>query len=444
MNHQQIRQSFLDFFQSKSHQIVSSAPVVPQGDSSLIFTNAGMNQFKDIFLGSRKDYPSRVANTQKCIRVSGKHNDLEEVGVDTYHHTFFEMLGNWSFGDYYKKEAIEWAWELLTKEWKLPIDKLYITVYQTDDKTAELWAEIPDLAKNRILRFGEKDNFWEMGDTGPCGPCSEIHMDLGDEACDYQGSSEHICEVNGDCSRYMEIWNLVFIQYNRNLQGQLEDLVNKHVDTGMGFERICSILQNKKSNYDTDIFTPIIDEISRISGKKYRKNTEQIAMRVIADHLRAVAFSIADGVVPSNEGRGYVIRRILRRAYRYGRNLDLKGPFIYRLVPVLVREMGDYFTELKQKEDYLIKLIETEEKAFHKTLDKGLNLLEQFIAKIKQAKKNNLSGKDAFVLYDTYGFPFDLTQLILKEQGLKADENSFHREMEKQKKIAVAKQMIKR
>ena len=345
MTSNEIRQSFLDFFKSKGHSIVPSAPVIPHGDPTLLFTNAGMNQFKDVFLGiGTRDY-TRAADTQKCIRVSGKHNDLEEVGIDTYHHTFFEMLGNWSFGDYYKNEAIEWAWELLTKVWNLDPNRLHATVYRTDDEAYSIWEKF--LPKSRIHRFDEKDNFWEMGDTGPCGPCSEIHYD---RTPDLSGGNL----VNAGSSDVIEIWNLVFIQYNRKSNGELEPLSAKHVDTGMGFERICSVIQNKNSNYDSDVFTPIIEKISELTNKEYDSKLDSpisIAMRVIADHIRTLSFAIADGAMPGNEGRGYVLRRILRRALRFAKNLGISEPIIYKLVPTLVEKYKDVFPELNKNQE---------------------------------------------------------------------------------------------
>jgi alanyl-tRNA synthetase len=357
MNSNEVRDSFVKFFEKHGHRAVPSAPVVPYDDPTLLFTNAGMNQFKDVFLGKGKRDYTRAVDYQKCIRVSGKHNDLEEVGHDTYHHTFFEMLGNWSFGDYYKKEAIEWAWELLTGEWKLPKDKLYATVFETDDEAAELWARVTDIVPSRVLRFGSKDNFWEMGETGPCGPCSEIHIDLGEGIC--QKKHQHGVNVSG-CSRFIELWNLVFIQYNRDESGDLQPLPSKHVDTGMGFERVVSVLQGKRSNYDTDVFTPIISEIARLTGKTYEGEGNQIAMRVIADHVRALTFAIADNANPSNEGRGYVLRRILRRASRYARNLNAREPFIYKLVDVLVANMGNAYPEIASSKVRIKEVIKSE------------------------------------------------------------------------------------
>ncbi|MEN3039468.1 MAG: alanine--tRNA ligase, partial [Candidatus Kryptonium sp.] len=344
MKAKEIRTSFVKFFEKRGHTFVPSSPVIPFDDPTLLFTNAGMNQFKDVFLGTGTRPYKRAVNYQKCIRVSGKHNDLEEVGKDTYHHTFFEMLGNWSFGDYYKEEAILWAWELLTKEWDLPKDRLYATVFKDDDEAEELWKKVTDIPPSRILRFDEKSNFWEMGDTGPCGPCSEIHIDLGEGVC----NKNHKCGVNVDgCLRFRELWNLVFIQFNRNEKGELEPLPAKHVDTGMGLERIVAVLQGTNSNYDTDLFQPLIEEISKLTGKEYFGDKYQIAMRVIADHIRMLTFAITDGAVPSNEGRGYVLRRILRRASRYARNLDMHEPFIYKLVDKVVEIMAEAYPEIE-------------------------------------------------------------------------------------------------
>jgi alanyl-tRNA synthetase len=350
MKADEIRQGFLDFFSRHRHRIVQSSPVVPHGDPTLLFTNAGMNQFKDVFLGVGSREYVRAADTQKCIRVSGKHNDLEEVGRDTYHHTFFEMLGNWSFGDYYKKEAIGWAWELLTGVWGLEKKRLYATVFETDDEAVTLWKSETDIDPSHILRFGKKDNFWEMGDTGPCGPCSEIHIDL---TPDYSGGKL----VNAGDSRVMEIWNLVFIQNNRNQSGELEDLPAKHVDTGMGFERICAVLQGKKSNYDTDVFMPIIDAIAKASGRPYEGEAQQVAMRVIADHIRMLSFAIADGALPGNEGRGYVLRRILRRAARFARKLEMHEPFIFSIADAVADTMGHVFPELNTQRAHIKRVI---------------------------------------------------------------------------------------
>ena len=428
MTSNEIRQSFLDFFKSKDHRILDIFPVIPHNDPTLLFINAGMNQFKDVFLGTgSRDY-KRAANTQKCIRVSGKHNDLEEVGVDTYHHTLFEMLGNWSFGDYYKKEAIDWAWELLTKVWKLDPTRLYATVYRTDDEAFEIWRKyLPD---DHIQRFDEKDNFWEMGPTGPCGPCSEVHYD---RTPDKSG----VKLVNAGSPEVIEIWNLVFIQFNRKENGELEPLADKFVDTGMGFERICSILQGVKSNYDTDIFMPILKEIENLSKIKYGASLESktdIAMRVIADHLRALAFAISDGTLPGNEGRNYVLRRILRRALRYARELGFNTPVIYKLVPVLVETMGDYFKELKQNQSIIERVILNEEENFLQTMERGLDRIGEIINNNSTSNSNKtISGSEAFLLYDTFGFPLDLTELIAREHGMTVDIAGFDLKMQEQK-----------
>jgi alanyl-tRNA synthetase len=425
MTSSEIRQQFLDFFKSKEHRIVSSSPVVPFDDPTLLFTNAGMNQFKDVFLGSGEREYKRAADTQKCIRVSGKHNDLEEVGHDTYHHTFFEMLGNWSFGDYYKPEAIEWAWELLTDVWKMPKERLWATVYRTDNEALELWKTKTDINPTHILLFDEKDNFWEMGETGPCGPCSEIHINLSD---DYDNPKY----VNAGVPECMEIWNLVFIQYNRDGEGKLHDLPTKNVDTGMGFERVCAVMQKKSSNYDTDVFTPLINAVSKMSGVKYDKEIEKIPMRVISDHIRTLTFAIADGAVPGNDGRGYVIRRILRRAARYGRKLNLNKPFLFELVQILVDTMGSIFPEIVEKQGYIEKVIKAEEESFNATLDRGIELFEELIKSLMHTDNKVIPGKDVFFLYDTYGFPVDLTNVMAKEHGLSIDEDGFSKLMELQ------------
>jgi alanyl-tRNA synthetase len=434
---QQIRQEFLDFFKAHGHAIVPSASLIPHNDPTLIFTNAGMNQFKDVFLGVGTRPYNRAADSQKVIRVSGKHNDLEEVGRDTYHHTFFEMLGNWSFGDYYKKEAIQWAWELLTERWGLPKDKLYATIYKTDDEAGRLWAECTDINPEHIRRFGEKDNFWEMGETGPCGPCSEIHIDLGPERCDKKHLPGHVCAVNAGCARYIELWNLVFIQYNRKSDGSLEDLPAKHVDTGMGFERIVSVLQGKTSNYDTDIFTPLIAAVEALSGRSY-VDENQVAMRVIVDHLRSLSFAVADGALPSNEGRGYVLRRILRRAARFGRTIGFKEPFMWKLVPCLAEVMGDAYPEIRERMDHVQQVLRAEEEGFGRTLDVGIALFEDEARELKRKGETVLSGDKAFQLYDTYGFPLDLTQLMAEEQGLTVDTEGFERDMAAQRERARA------
>lgn len=421
----EIRQSFFDFFAGKEHTIVPSAPVVLPADPTLLFTNAGMNPFKDIFLGLRESPNPRVANTQKCIRVSGKHNDLEEVGIDTYHHTFFEMLGNWSFGDYYKREAIAWAWELLTAVWGLPKERLWATVYRTDDEAFRLWTEVTDIAPDRVLRFDEKDNFWEMGDTGPCGPCSEIHIDLTADGCGPE-------LVNAGSPEVIELWNLVFIQHNRQPDGTLEDLPLKHVDTGMGFERVAAVLQGKKSNYDSDIFTPFIDKLKALSGREY-EGADAIAMRVIADHVRTLAVAIADGVLPSNEGRGYVLRRLLRRAVRYGRNLGFRQPFLAECFPVVVATLGGVFPEIENQRESIVRALQAEEESFAATLERGLHLFAEVVDEVKQAQATQFPGAEAFKLYDTYGFPLDLTALMASENGLQVDQAAFDVLMEEQR-----------
>ena len=438
MNSKIIRQKFKDFFESKGHLIVASAPMVVKDDPTLMFTNAGMNQFKDYFLGNQVPKALRIANSQKCLRVSGKHNDLEEVGHDTYHHTMFEMLGNWSFGDYFKPEAIDWAWEFLTGWMGIPKDKLYVTIFEgdlkegieRDNEAYGLWMN--HLPKERILEGSKKDNFWEMGDTGPCGPCSEIHVDLRSEEERMKIDGRDL--VNKSHPQVIEIWNLVFIQYNRRSDGQLVQLPQKHVDTGMGFERLTMALQGKQSNYDTDIFQPVIQELARLTGIRYgAAEKSDIAMRVIADHIRAIAFSIADGQLPSNTGAGYVIRRILRRAVRYGFNfLNLKEPFMTSLIPVLVDTMGEAFPELVSQNQLISRVIREEENSFLRTLETGITLLEN-LAAAQKSKEEPFSGKAAFELYDTYGFPLDLTELILSEKGMKVDLPGFHGEMEKQK-----------
>ncbi|MFH2032558.1 MAG: alanine--tRNA ligase [Bacteroidota bacterium] len=422
----EIRNQFLDFFRKKNHRIVDSAPVVPFDDPTLLFTNAGMNQFKDVFLGiGGRDY-KRAADTQKCIRVSGKHNDLEEVGHDTYHHTFFEMLGNWSFGDYYKKEAIAWAWELLTDVWKLPKERLWATVYRADDEALECWKTETDINPDHILRFDEKDNFWEMGETGPCGPCSEIHINISD---DYDNPKY----VNAGDPKCIEIWNLVFIQYNRNENGVLHDLPAKHVDTGMGFERVCAVLQKKNSNYDTDVFMPIINVVEKLSGIEYAGDENMIAMRVIADHIRTLTFAIGDGATPGNEGRGYVLRRLLRRAARYGRKINLKEPFLFNLVDVVVKNFSQIFPEIINNQSNIKKIIKAEEESFNSTLDRGIELFDALVGKAKAENKKEISGGDVFKLYDTFGFPVDLTSVMAREIGLTIDEEKFSELMEVQK-----------
>jgi alanyl-tRNA synthetase len=439
MTSSQIRQQFLDFFKSKGHVIVPSAPIVVKNDPTLMFTNAGMNQFKDYFLGNKQPAHKRVADTQKCLRVSGKHNDLEEVGVDTYHHTMFEMLGNWSFGDYFKKEAIEWSWQLLTEVYKIPKDRLYVTVFggdeaeklPKDDEAIDEWRKC--LGEDRILSFGRKDNFWEMGDTGPCGPCTEIHVDCRPDEERKKIDGKKL--VNTDNPQVIEIWNNVFIQFNRLKDGTLESLPAQHVDTGMGFERLVRVLQNKISNYDTDVFTALIEATEKVTAKKYSPSAGgkgEVAFRVIADHIRAIGFTIADGQLPSNTGAGYVIRRILRRAVRYYFSyLDYKQPLLCQLMPLLAHQFENVFPELQKQIDFVGKVVKEEEEAFLRTLDKGLKRIDDII---QSASKNKMvTGRDAFELYDTYGFPIDLTRLIASENKLAVDEKGFEAEMQQQK-----------
>ena len=436
MKSAEIRQLFLDFFNEKQHQIVPSAPMVVKDDPTLMFTNAGMNQFKEFFLGNKTPKNKRVADTQKCLRVSGKHNDLEEVGIDTYHHTFFEMLGNWSFGDYFKEEAIAWAWELLTERYKIDPSILYVTIFEGDESEGlerdmeayNFWKKF--IPEDRILLGNKKDNFWEMGDQGPCGPCSEIHVDIRSEEEKQQVPGAAL--VNQDHPQVVEVWNLVFIEFNRKADGSLEQLPEKHIDTGMGFERLCMVLQNKTSNYDTDVFTPLIREIEALTKTEYGSSLEvDRAIRVIADHVRTVYFAIADGQLPSNTGAGYVIRRILRRAIRYGFTfLGQKNAFIHLLVATLEQQMGDAFPELKREQKLAFNVIREEENSFLKTLDQGLLLLDTIL---KGSKDNVLEGAKAFELYDTYGFPYDLTALIASERGFSVDEAGFHASMEQQK-----------
>ncbi len=436
LSSKEIRLSFLEFFQNKQHTIVPSAPIVVKNDPTLMFTNAGMNQFKDYFLGNKKAPYNRAADTQKCLRVSGKHNDLEEVGVDHYHHTMFEMLGNWSFGDYFKKEAIAWSWELLTEIYKIDKNRLYVTVFEGDAKEGlafdqeayDYWAKLID--PSRILKGNKKDNFWEMGDTGPCGPCSEIHVDMRDDAERKAIGGDTL--VNKDHPEVIEIWNNVFMEFNRKADGSLEKLPAQHVDTGMGFERLTRVLQKKKSNYDTDIFQPIIKELEKISGKTYTgsDSKQDIAFRVIADHIRAVAFCIADGQLPSNGGAGYVIRRILRRALRYGYSyLGMREPFMYRLIPVLCHEFGNVFPEIEQQKDFIAKVIQEEGNTFLKTLSNGLERIGAYL----ETKPKQIDGAVAFELYDTFGFPIDLTRLIASENGVEVDIEGFEKHLQEQK-----------
>ncbi|NQV15588.1 alanine--tRNA ligase [bacterium] len=434
MTSQDIRKQFIEFFEERGHKFVRSAGVVPFDDPTLLFTNAGMNQFKGIFLETETAGHPRAVNSQKCIRVSGKHNDLEEVGRDLYHHTFFEMLGNWSFGDYYKQDAIKWAWELFTEVWKIPKDKLYATVYHADDEAFKLWSELTDIPKDHILKFGEKDNFWEMGETGPCGPCSELHIDLGGDP-GIDGSHPEL-GVNTDNPRFIELWNLVFIQYFRGSDGELKELPNKHVDTGAGLERVVAFLQGKVSNYDTDLFTPILDEIVRLTEIPYDSGDAGMAHRVIADHVRMLSFAISDGALPSNDGRGYVLRRILRRAARFGRNLGMNEAFIYKLVPVVVDVMGEAFPELHDRVAYIQKVIKSEEDSFSQTLDRGLQIYAGLVKETKNAGASEISGENVFKLYDTFGFPIDLTSLMAEEDGLGVDLNGFETLMAAQREKA--------
>jgi len=426
MKSSEIRQAFIDFFKSKGHTAVQSAPVVPQNDPTIMFTNAGMNQFKDVFLNvGTRDY-SRAVNSQPCIRVSGKHNDLEDVGADHTHLTLFEMLGNWSFGDYYKAEAIQWAWELFTEVYGLPGDRLYASVYTTDDESETLWRTTTGIDPDHVLRFGEKDNFWEMGDTGPCGPCSELHLDLGPQACNKQGVA-HDCNVNGDCTRYIELWNLVFIQYNRIDANTLEDLPKKHVDTGAGLERLTAYLQGTHSAYATDLFIPLIQMIESISGVPYFEDHRGMPHRVIADHVRTLSFAIADNVRPSNEGRGYVLRRLLRRASRYAKQLGINEPVIYKLVAPLIGTLGHHYTHIAQRQTFIESMIKSEEESFLRTLESGIAIFGSISEAVVVAGQTQVSGDNAFKLYDTYGFPLDLTELMAREIGLTVDTAGFDR-----------------
>jgi len=437
-NSKEIRQEFISFFEDRGHRFVRSAPVVPNDDPTLLFSNSGMAQFKDVFLGTGVREYNRAANSQKCIRASGKHNDLEDVGHDNYHHTFFEMLGNWSFGDYFKKEAIEWAWELMTDVWGLPKDKLWATVYEggegveADEDAENLWRTRTDINPEQVLRFDKQDNFWEMGEVGPCGPCSELHIDLGEGTCPL--SDKHDCSVNLEgCWRFVELWNLVFIQYQRFPDGHLEPLAAQHVDTGMGLERVCRVLQGVDSNYSTDLFTPILAGISEVTGQEDSGGDVGVAYRVIADHLRSLSFAIADGAFPSNEGRGYVLRRMLRRATRYGRVLNMHEPFIYKLVPVLAEVMGDAFPEINKQQKHVQNVIQAEETSFGLTLDRGLEIFEKMVSTPETKAAEQLSGEDVFKLYDTYGFPVDLTRLMCEERGIGTDENGFDKLMQEQR-----------
>lgn len=429
----ELRKSFTDFFADRGHTVVPSASVVPWDDPTLLFTNAGMNQFKDVFLGrSTREYV-RAVDFQKCIRAGGKHNDLEDVGRSAIHQTFFEMLGNWSFGDYYKEEAIIWAWELLTERLQLPAERLWVTVFREDDEAELLWQRHTGVPADRILRLDEKDNFWEMGETGPCGPNSEIHYDLGPERSGRKEDSGEVSGTDGDRTRLVEIWNLVFIQYDRGADGALTPLPSRHVDTGMGFERMLSILQGVDSNYETDVFRPLMDHIGELSQHPYAEGDTAVAYRVVADHVRALAFAIADGALPSNEGRGYVLRRILRRAARFGRNLGLAEPFLYRLVPTLTEEMGAAYPELSSARDKVEKVVRSEEESFGRTLDHGIELFEDIVRRAGAEGRNEIRGEEAFKLYDTYGFPVDLTQLMADEKDMTVDMAGFEAEMEGQR-----------
>ncbi|MBS1572788.1 MAG: alanine--tRNA ligase, partial [Bacteroidetes bacterium] len=441
MTSQEIRQQFLDYFQSKAHLIVPSAPIVLKDDPTLMFSNSGMTQFKDYFLGYKTPKSPRIADTQKCLRVSGKHNDLDDVGRDTYHHTMFEMLGNWSFGDYFKKEAIAFAWELLTEVYKIPKENLFVTIFEGDEKenldrdqdAYNYWKEY--ISEDRIINGNKKDNFWEMGESGPCGPCSEIHIDL--RTAEEKAKISGLSLVNNDHPQVVEVWNLVFMEFNRKADGSLEKLPAQHVDTGMGFERLCMALQGKTSNYDTDVFTPLIAKVEQVTGKKYEgilENEKDIAIRVVVDHIRAVAFSIADGQLPSNGGAGYVIRRILRRAISYAyRFLDSKEPFLYQLVAVLKEQMGAFFPEIIKQEKLVTEVIKEEENSFLKTIEHGLVRLDTIIKDTIKKGEKILPGAEVFELYDTYGFPADLSRIIAEEKQLTVDEIGFEEEMQKQK-----------
>jgi alanyl-tRNA synthetase len=429
----EIRQQFLDFFRERGHTIVPSSPVFPQDDPTLLFTNAGMNQFKPIFLGRQKAEWPRVADSQKCIRVSGKHNDLEEVGPSPYHHTFFEMLGNWSFGDYFKKEAIVWAWELITKVYGFPKDKMYATVYETDDEAEQLWKNETDIDPSHVLRFGKKDNFWSMGDSGPCGPCSELHVDRGPSF-----DADPKAFVNTGSQRFIEVWNLVFIQFDAQADGKLVPLPAKHVDTGAGLERLTAVKNGYRSNYDTDLFQPMIRQIAEMSGRPYTDNESGVPHRVIADHLRCLSFAVADGAMPGNEGRGYVLRRLLRRAARFGRKIEMHEPFIYKLVPTLVDVMGEVFPEIKDKHVHISRVLQAEEEHFGKTLDRGLERFAEVVQSARKSKATEIPGEEAFRLYDTFGFPLDLMELMAREEGLAVDTAGFEKAMQGQRQRARA------
>jgi alanyl-tRNA synthetase len=441
-----IRQDFLDFFAGKDHTIVPSASLVPVDDPTLLFTNAGMNQFKNIFLGLERREYTRAADTQKCMRVAGKHNDLDDVGPSAYHHTLFEMLGNWSFGDYYKAEAIAWAWELLTGIWGLPKERLYATVFEddkgdlgVDEEAAEHWRAKTDIEPGHIRFFGRKDNFWEMGDTGPCGPCSEIHLDRGPEYCDKSSEPEHVCDVNGNCQRFIELWNLVFIQYNRHGSGELDELPSKHIDTGMGFERVVNVLQGARTNYETDLFMPIILRTQELLGHSDEERDQNIiAYRVIADHGRAMAFLIGDGVLPSNEGRGYVLRLLIRRAARFGRKIGIQEPFLAQVAETVMDVMGPFFREIVDRRPFILKTITAEEERFHQTLSIGLVRLDELMAELEGRGETEIPGEDAFRLYDTFGFPLDITRDVAREHGFSVDEAGYLEALEEQRARARA------
>ena len=435
MTGNELRTAFLEYFKSKGHEVVESYSLVPHNDPTLLFTNAGMVQFKDVFLGLDSRPYKRAVTAQKCVRAGGKHNDLDTVGRTARHHTFFEMLGNFSFGDYFKSEAIIFAWEFLTEVLKLPKGKLWVSVYKDDDEAKNLWLKNTDVTKDRILKLGEKDNFWQMGDTGPCGPCSEILIDRGPE---YRCDAEICAAGHCDCDRWLELWNLVFMQYNRDEDGNLTPLPHPSIDTGLGLERVCSVLQNVNSNYDTDLFKPIIEAIEDRAGKKYSQGPEGFPFRVIADHLRSSTFLISDGVIPSNEGRGYVLRRIIRRAIRFGKSLGIEKPFLFELVPVVVQLMGSAYPEIAREQDSIQKILQIEERKFHETLHEGMKLVNQIIEDTKKEKLKVIRGKDAFTLYDTYGFPLDLTEDIAEENGLQVDKEGFEQFMEEQRQRARA------
>jgi alanyl-tRNA synthetase len=446
----EIRQSFLDFFASKDHLIVPSASLVPVGDTTLLLTNAGMNQFKNYFLGLEEPPHSRVADAQKCMRVTGHLNDLEEVGRSPYHHTFFEMMGNWSFGDYYKREAITWAWELATKVWGMNAQRIWATVFEddegelpTDTDALDYWRSETGVEPDHVLRFGRTDNFWSMGPIGPCGPCSELHYDRGPEYCDKADEPGHVCAVNGNCARYLEFWNLVFIQYNRDADGVLHELAHKHIDTGLGLERVATVSQGVQANYETDLFTPILKRLQELLGHSDAEMQVHIVpYRVIADHGRAVTFMVGDGVIPGNEGRNYVLRMILRRAARFGRKLSLDGTFLAEVADVVVDMMGHHYTELEQRREFIKTVIAQEEERFQRTLDLGLTMLDELMARMKEDGETVIAGDDAFRLYDTFGFPLDLTRDVAQEHGMHVDEDGFQRALEEQRQRARASQQF--